>query len=255
MMRQKNSHGGVFDKFNQENFLNTASDSMVDQELDDQDVASVTTTTTASKEEDENNTNFKGWLQLGIGDFNTSNSALLERDRSTLSELNLFHNTPSMSNNVQLPVVGNCSFDQLGRSSRSEVIRVLNHAPVILRPQVGLWFYLKAADNQEKQPFLPQIPKSFLRIKDGRMTIRLLVKYLVNKLDLQNESEVEIRCRGQELHPWLTLQQIRDTVWYTWPTSLRLINQPVMQDCVMTLHYSRTRDHRESTASKSMMQS
>ncbi|KAG6490667.1 hypothetical protein ZIOFF_051977 [Zingiber officinale] len=38
-------------------------------------------------------------------------------------------------------------------------------------------------------PLLPQIPRSYLRIKDGRMTIRLLIKYLVNKLGLEDESE------------------------------------------------------------------
>nr|DAD42246.1 TPA_asm: hypothetical protein HUJ06_000476 [Nelumbo nucifera] len=41
-----------------------------------------------------------------------------------------------------------------------------------------------------REPFLPQIPKSYLRIKDGRMTVRLLMKYLVNKLKLENESDV-----------------------------------------------------------------
>ncbi|VVB14341.1 unnamed protein product [Arabis nemorensis] len=39
------------------------------------------------------------------------------------------------------------------------------------------------------EPFLPQIPKSYLRIKDGKMTVRLLMKYLVNKLRLEHESQ------------------------------------------------------------------
>ncbi|KAG6493787.1 hypothetical protein ZIOFF_048790 [Zingiber officinale] len=41
-------------------------------------------------------------------------------------------------------------------------------------------------------PLLPQIPRSYLRIKDGRMTIRLLIKYLVNKLGLEDESELAL---------------------------------------------------------------
>ncbi|KAL5082753.1 hypothetical protein RYX36_011174, partial [Vicia faba] len=49
-----------------------------------------------------------------------------------------------------------------------------------------------------KEPFLPQIPKNYLRIKDGRMTVRLLMKYLVNKLKLENESEI-----GQFLISWV----------------------------------------------------
>ncbi|CAK9144381.1 unnamed protein product [Ilex paraguariensis] len=57
------------------------------------------------------------------------------------------------------------------------------------RPHSGIWFMLQASQNQVKEPFLPQISKSYLRIKDGRMTIRLLMKYLVNKLRLDSESE------------------------------------------------------------------
>uniref|UniRef100_A0A7N0TM55 Uncharacterized protein n=1 Tax=Kalanchoe fedtschenkoi TaxID=63787 RepID=A0A7N0TM55_KALFE len=58
------------------------------------------------------------------------------------------------------------------------------------RPHVGIWFMLQASQNQVREPFLPQIPKSYLRIKDGRMTVRLLIKYLVHKLRLESESEV-----------------------------------------------------------------
>ncbi|VFQ64997.1 unnamed protein product [Cuscuta campestris] len=58
------------------------------------------------------------------------------------------------------------------------------------RPHAGIWFSLQASKNQAKEPYLPQIPKSFLRIKDGRMTVRLVLKYLAHKLHLNNESEV-----------------------------------------------------------------
>ncbi|KAH6837832.1 RING finger protein [Perilla frutescens var. hirtella] len=58
------------------------------------------------------------------------------------------------------------------------------------RPHSGLWFMLQASQTQENEPFLPQISKSYLRIKDGRMTVRLVIKYLVNKLNLENESEL-----------------------------------------------------------------
>ncbi|KAM7487081.1 hypothetical protein LguiB_024565 [Lonicera macranthoides] len=33
------------------------------------------------------------------------------------------------------------------------------------RPHSGIWFMLQASQNQAKEPFLPQIPKSYLRIK------------------------------------------------------------------------------------------
>lgn len=58
------------------------------------------------------------------------------------------------------------------------------------RPHSGIWFMLQASQNQAKEPFLQQITKSYLRIKDGRMTVRLLMKYLVRKLGLDSESEV-----------------------------------------------------------------
>ncbi|KAL6983996.1 hypothetical protein U1Q18_017371 [Sarracenia purpurea var. burkii] len=58
------------------------------------------------------------------------------------------------------------------------------------RPRSGIWFMLRASQNQAREHFLPQIPKSYLRIKDGRMTVGLLMKYLVIKLTLDSESEV-----------------------------------------------------------------
>nr|GMD79255.1 E3 ubiquitin protein ligase drip2 [Ipomoea batatas] len=97
-----------------------------------------------------------------------------------------------------------------GGSSRSLEFRVIDPPR---RPLSGIWFSLQASQNQAKEPFLPQISKSYLRIKDGSMTIRLVLKYLVNKLQLDNESEIEIRCRGQELAPSLTLQHVRDEIW------------------------------------------
>ncbi|CAH8325086.1 unnamed protein product [Eruca vesicaria subsp. sativa] len=60
------------------------------------------------------------------------------------------------------------------------------------RPYSGIWFLLQASQNQTREPFLPQIPKSYLRIKDGKMTVRLLMKYLVNKLRLEHESQFHV---------------------------------------------------------------
>ncbi|KAJ4879863.1 RING finger protein [Raphanus sativus] len=57
------------------------------------------------------------------------------------------------------------------------------------RPHSGLWFLLQASQFQEKEPFLPQVDKSYLRIKDGRITVRLLIKYLMKKLQLDSDSE------------------------------------------------------------------
>lgn len=104
------------------------------------------------------------------------------------------------------------------------------------RPHSGLWFSLQASLNQAKEPLLPQISKSYLRIKDGRMTIRLVLKYLVNKLQLENESEIEITCRGQQLQPFLTLQHVRDHIWST----TNAADNTTPSNHVMVLHYGRT---------------
>ncbi|KAF5746386.1 hypothetical protein HS088_TW06G00557 [Tripterygium wilfordii] len=106
------------------------------------------------------------------------------------------------------------------------------------RPHSGIWFSLQASQNQAKEPFLPQIPKSYLRIRDGRMTVRLLMKYLVNKLRLDSESEVEITCRGQQLLPFLTLQHVRDNIWNP-RDALTLLSDSSTTDHLMVLQYGR----------------
>ncbi|KAL7241337.1 hypothetical protein ACSBR2_006874 [Camellia fascicularis] len=110
------------------------------------------------------------------------------------------------------------------------------------RPHSGIWFMLQASQNQAKEPILPQIPKSYLRIKDGRMTVRLLMKYLVNKLRLDCESEIEITCRGQELLPFLTLQHVRDSIWRSPRDAVTLLadSSSSTTDHVMVLHYARS---------------
>ncbi|WCJ26749.1 RING finger protein [Euphorbia peplus] len=107
------------------------------------------------------------------------------------------------------------------------------------RPFSGIWFTLLASQNQSQEPFLPQISKSYLRIKDGRMTVRLLMKYLVNKLRLDSESEVEITCRGQQLQPFLTLQHVRDNVWSPSPSPIS-DSSTSSHHHLMVLHYART---------------
>ncbi|XP_022726327.1 uncharacterized protein LOC111282484 isoform X2 [Durio zibethinus] len=107
------------------------------------------------------------------------------------------------------------------------------------RRRSGIWFMLQASQNQAKEPFLPQIPKSYLRIKDGKMTVRLLMKYLVNKLRLDSESEVEITCRGQQLLPFLTLQHVRDQIWSS-REAVTLLPDTSTADHLMLLHYGRS---------------
>lgn len=118
--------------------------------------------------------------------------------------------------------------------------RIIHHPP--RRPHSGLWFTLQASQHQGREPFLPQLSKSFLRIKDGRMTVRLVMKYVANKLGLDTESEVEIKCRGQALVPILTLQHVRDIIWSPRDVDAAVTSLPnssASTPHVMLLHYGR----------------
>ncbi|KAJ8773581.1 hypothetical protein K2173_005827 [Erythroxylum novogranatense] len=107
------------------------------------------------------------------------------------------------------------------------------------RSHSGIWFMLQASQYHAKEPFLPQISRSYLKIKDGRITVRLLTKYLANKLRLDSESEVEITCRGQQLLPFLTLQHVRDNIWSPRDAITSLPHSSTI-DHVMVLHYGRS---------------
>ncbi|XP_008790707.3 protein LAX PANICLE 2-like [Phoenix dactylifera] len=116
------------------------------------------------------------------------------------------------------------------------VMKVVSPPP---RRQTGVWFVLQPAQNQEKEPFLPQISKSYLRIKDGRMTVRLLMKYLADKLGLDDETQVVITCRGHQLPPSLTVQYVRDQIWSS-REAVELLPDSPSTEHIMTLRYNRS---------------
>ncbi|CAH8301089.1 unnamed protein product [Eruca vesicaria subsp. sativa] len=147
-----------------------------------------------------------------------------------MSECNVIKN-----NNVTRSCCG-----EDGGAGPSSEFRVLDPPK---RPHSGLWFLLQASQFQEKEPFLPQVNKRYLRIKDGKITVRLLIKYLMKKLQLESESEIEIRCRGQQLSPLLTMQHVRDTIWSPKSSSSQSftsLRDSSTSDHVMILHYGRT---------------
>ncbi|XP_015691433.2 protein LAX PANICLE 2-like [Oryza brachyantha] len=124
-------------------------------------------------------------------------------------------------------------------ASAFDTIRVVL-PPSAVAAAAGVWFVLQAAPHQGREPFLPQIPRSYLRIKDGRVTVRLLTKYLVNKLGLEDESEVEITCRGRQLLPILTLQHVRDSIWCQRDAvSPSFVPDVSTADHIMVLQYGR----------------
>ncbi|KAM4075584.1 hypothetical protein ACB094_10G180600 [Castanea mollissima] len=104
-----------------------------------------------------------------------------------------------------------------------------------------VWFSLVASEDQEGNAPLPQIPACYLRIKDGNVPVSFIQKYLMRKLNLTSEAEVEIKCMGQPVVPTLQLYNLVD-LWLQ--TASRSERVPASigssaKDFVMVLAYAR----------------
>ncbi|TVU45102.1 hypothetical protein EJB05_04575, partial [Eragrostis curvula] len=62
-----------------------------------------------------------------------------------------------------------------------------------------VWFSLVSSSNQKEDSKLPPLSKSYLRIKDRCLQVSSVQKYIMTKLDLANEDEVEITCHGEPI--------------------------------------------------------
>ncbi|KAJ6684991.1 E3 UBIQUITIN PROTEIN LIGASE DRIP1 [Salix purpurea] len=119
---------------------------------------------------------------------------------------------------------------------------VLNNAAAKQERRSGpVWFSLLASEEQEGDAPLPQIPSSYLRIKDGNVPVSFIQKYLMKKLDLTSEAEIEIRCMGRPVIPTLLLYNLVDQWLQTVPKTEQV---PVSagfsaKDFVMVLAYAR----------------
>ncbi|KAK8711625.1 hypothetical protein V6N13_146900 [Hibiscus sabdariffa] len=104
-----------------------------------------------------------------------------------------------------------------------------------------VWFSLVASEDQEGGASLPQIPANYLRIKDGNMPVSFIQKYLMKKLDLPDEAEVEIKCMGQPVLPTLQLYNLVDLWLQTASTSQRVAASAgsSAKEFVMVLAYAR----------------
>lgn len=98
------------------------------------------------------------------------------------------------------------------RSCSADLLRVVS-PPTPRTEAAGLWLTLQAAPNQVREPILPQIPKSYLRIRDTSMKVEVVLKYLAEKLGLSQSHQVELTCRGHLLPPFLQMRYVRDCIW------------------------------------------
>ncbi|GMI65209.1 DREB2A-interacting protein 2 [Hibiscus trionum] len=104
-----------------------------------------------------------------------------------------------------------------------------------------IWLSLVSCEDRIGPTSLPQLSACYLRIKDGKMPVSFIQKYLVKKLDLTSETEVEIMCRGQPVLPSLQLHNLVD-YWFHTASAAKKIPATVgssAKDFVMVLSYCR----------------
>ncbi|KAE8696939.1 E3 ubiquitin protein ligase DRIP2 [Hibiscus syriacus] len=119
---------------------------------------------------------------------------------------------------------------------------VLDAAGAKHQRRIGpVWFSLVASQEQEGDAPLPQIPANFLRIKDGNIPVSSIQKYLMKKLHLTDEAEVEIKFMGQPVVPTLQLHNLVRW-WLQRASTSRRVAASVgssAKDFIMVLAYAR----------------
>ncbi|CAI0433883.1 unnamed protein product [Linum tenue] len=126
--------------------------------------------------------------------------------------------------------------EELSASAQAVLDSTMNRAN---RRNCAVWFSLVASEKRGDAS-LPQIPACYLRIKDGKMPVSFIQKYIVKKLELSSEAEVEIMCQGQPVVPTLQLHNLVD-LWFR-NASTKRVEVPVgssARDFVMVLSYCR----------------
>ncbi|KAK7282376.1 hypothetical protein RIF29_11083 [Crotalaria pallida] len=85
-----------------------------------------------------------------------------------------------------------------GRSSQSSH---QEHGAAKTKPleDESIWIVVKASENQEGVPLPPITPTCYMKIKDGSLKILGIRKYVQNKLGLESEEEIEIKCMEETL--------------------------------------------------------
>ncbi|XP_026450824.1 E3 ubiquitin protein ligase DRIP2-like [Papaver somniferum] len=98
-----------------------------------------------------------------------------------------------------------------------------------------VWFTLHGCGNKRGESY-PQIPKPYIKINDGNMPVSTVKKYLVQKLNLIHESEVEVMCCGQPLDPIATLDSVTE-MWVKNTNGHIRIKSSDVQNFIMVLTY------------------
>ncbi|CAI0448988.1 unnamed protein product [Linum tenue] len=127
--------------------------------------------------------------------------------------------------------------EELSASAQAVLDSAINK---VNRRNCPVWFSLVASENRRGDASLPQIPACYLRIKDGKMPVSFIQKYIVKKLELSSDTEVEIMCQGQPVVPTLQLRNLVD-LWFR-NASTKRVEVPVgssARDFVMVLSYCR----------------
>ncbi|KAM0858470.1 hypothetical protein ACQ4PT_047813 [Festuca glaucescens] len=97
-----------------------------------------------------------------------------------------------------------------GRGKSAASVAAASQKAQNSRPINSIWFSLIASFEQKGSPPLPQIPAHYLRIKDGSIPSSSIQRYIMQKLGLQSESEVEMSCCGQSVNPGQPLRNLMD---------------------------------------------
>ncbi|KAK4754747.1 hypothetical protein SAY87_008504 [Trapa incisa] len=102
-----------------------------------------------------------------------------------------------------------------------------------------VWFSLVALEDKKGgDASLPQISARYLMTKDGSAPVSIIQKYIVSKLNLTDESEVEILYQGQPVVPTLRLDHLVDRTASASKSIMASVGTSA-KDLIMVLSYCR----------------
>ncbi|XP_062104110.1 E3 ubiquitin protein ligase DRIP2-like [Humulus lupulus] len=126
------------------------------------------------------------------------------------------------------------------KGQHSVAVESKGSEPAAARCFSPIWFSLIASHDQKGYPPLPQLSSRYLRLKDDTVTVSLVKKYIVKKLNLASESEVEILLKGEPLSSTIQLRCLME-IW-SQAMSSEIIETSLGssgEDVVMDLTYGR----------------